>query len=121
MPDALTKTIPIWCVVINRLLFENTSTAHQLCTPKNVVGPSEHAQIEARLETLVEDAKVITNFDSYRNIFLADLLVSASRYSFPTFNPKETHSPILGHPGDFIIEIPHHIRQFQSNDLLYRI
>jgi tRNA A64-2'-O-ribosylphosphate transferase len=78
MPDALTKTIPIWCVVINRLLFENTPTAHQLFTPKSVVGPSEHAQIEARLETLIEDAKVITNFDIYRNIFLADLLVSAS-------------------------------------------
>lgn len=78
MPDALTKTIPIWCVVINRLLFGDTPAAHQLFTHKDVVGPSEHAQIEARLETFVEDTKVVLNPEIHRNISLADFLVFAS-------------------------------------------
>lgn len=78
MPDAITKTIPIWCAVINRLLFADTPIAHEFFTPNSIVGPSEHAQIEARLETFVEDAKVITNLNIYHNIFWADRLVSAS-------------------------------------------
>ena len=59
MPDALSKTIPIWCAVINRLLFgelhdENLS----LRTPKEVVGASEHAHIEALLPGFVDNMKV---------------------------------------------------------------
>ena len=59
MPDALAKTIPIWCAVINRLLFADTGTACRFSTPKKIVGASEHSQIETRLETFVNDAKVI--------------------------------------------------------------
>ena len=58
MPDALSKTIPIWCAVINRLLFEEIHESHKLRTPKEVVGPSEHAQIEALLCGFVENVKV---------------------------------------------------------------
>ena len=57
MPDALSKTVPIWCAVLNRLLFENISERHALNTPPQVVGKSEHAQIEARLDVFLEDAK----------------------------------------------------------------
>ncbi len=59
MPDALSKTIPIWCAVINRLLFEDLLDSHRLQTPKEVVGGSEHTQMEARIDSFVTDAKVI--------------------------------------------------------------
>ena len=61
MPDALTKTVPIWCTVINRLLFPDLATAYKLFTPQGIVGASEHSQIEARIETFVEEAKVIAS------------------------------------------------------------
>ncbi|KAG7127769.1 hypothetical protein HYQ45_012411 [Verticillium longisporum] len=50
IPDALSKTIPIWCAVLNRALFPSLpEEAHALHTPPNVVSPSEHAQIAALL------------------------------------------------------------------------
>ncbi|KAI1753410.1 initiator tRNA phosphoribosyl transferase [Xylaria castorea] len=49
MPDALSKTIPIWCCVLNRVLFPEASGLHQLHTPPNVVSRSEHSQAEARI------------------------------------------------------------------------
>jgi tRNA A64-2'-O-ribosylphosphate transferase len=55
-PDALSKTIPIWCAVINRavvlrypeILSEGWDTA--LYTSRASVSPTEHAQIEQRIE-----------------------------------------------------------------------
>lgn len=51
MPDALSKTIPIWCAVLNRALFPShrPGPRHALHTPPQVVSPSEHAQIAALL------------------------------------------------------------------------
>lgn len=51
MPDAISKTVPIWVAVLNRLLFAEESSNHELQTPSDVVSSSEHAQIEARLAT----------------------------------------------------------------------
>jgi hypothetical protein len=58
MPDAMSKTVPIWCAVINRLLFGEAHQSHILRTPDEVVAESEHAQIEARLDAFVKDAEV---------------------------------------------------------------
>ena len=60
MPDALAKTIPIWCCVMNRLLFRDERGKMELFTPKNVVGMSEHAQIDAKIDSFVTDAEVST-------------------------------------------------------------
>ncbi|TVY39295.1 Uncharacterized protein LOCC1_G006269 [Lachnellula occidentalis] len=49
MPDALSKTIPIWCSVINRVLFPTGSQSHALYTPPQVVSSTENAQILALL------------------------------------------------------------------------
>ena len=57
MPDALSKTVPIWCTILNRLLFEDNPDCHSLRTPPEVVGTSEHAQIEARLDGFLNDIK----------------------------------------------------------------
>ena len=59
MPDALSKTIPIWCAVINQLLFgELHDQKFNLHTPKEIVGASEHAHIEALLPGFLDNMKV---------------------------------------------------------------
>lgn len=58
MPDALSKTVPIWCAIINRLLLEGDVPHSGLFTPSAVVGPSEHSQMEARLDGFIEKARV---------------------------------------------------------------
>jgi tRNA A64-2'-O-ribosylphosphate transferase len=57
MPDALSKTVPIWIAVMNRLLFLEHSESHGLLTPEDVVSASEHSQIEQRLPTFVDDVR----------------------------------------------------------------
>lgn len=58
MPDALAKTIPIWCTIMNRLTFESDETTYPLQAPMDVVSGSEYTQIEAKLDGFVDDAKV---------------------------------------------------------------
>lgn len=78
MPDALSKTVPIWCAVINKAVHKRhgweTDTAtgghlalpsrqreeaedvltnsdySSLCTPEHIVSPSEHTQIAALID-----------------------------------------------------------------------
>jgi len=67
MPDALSKTIGIWIVVLNRLLFDQRSDSHELMTPSEVVSDSEHAQIEERLDRFVEEMRRLDlNLDELR-------------------------------------------------------
>jgi tRNA A64-2'-O-ribosylphosphate transferase len=58
MPDALSKTIPIWCAVLNRALFLDAKVATSLHTPPQSVSASEHAQIEQKLQQFVDQFKV---------------------------------------------------------------
>jgi tRNA A64-2'-O-ribosylphosphate transferase len=57
MPDALSKTIPTWCCVINRAVFGNEAKNMEeqmgLFTPPQAVGESEHAQMEKRIDGFV--------------------------------------------------------------------
>jgi tRNA A64-2'-O-ribosylphosphate transferase len=56
MPDALSKTVPIWCEVINRAIQRRYGSStfqdqpHRLYTPASSVSAQEHHQIEIRLE-----------------------------------------------------------------------
>ena len=54
MPDALSKTVPIWCAVLNSLLLGN----NKVFLPEEVVGPSETAQIQQRVDGWTRDAEV---------------------------------------------------------------
>lgn len=54
MPDALSKTIPIWCAVINRFLFSTQIQHHELYTPPQIVSDSEHEQMTALLPTFLQ-------------------------------------------------------------------
>lgn len=55
MPDALSKTIPIWAATLNRHLFPEREECHALKTPDAVISSSEHAQINDRLASFVRD------------------------------------------------------------------
>lgn len=54
MPDALSKTIPVWCCVMNRVLFADTRE-HGLHTPPHAVSESEHSQITKNMESFVRE------------------------------------------------------------------
>ncbi|CAK7263360.1 tRNA A64-2'-O-ribosylphosphate transferase [Sporothrix epigloea] len=67
MPDALSKTIPLWCCVLNRARFPNDTDVHALYTPPSVVSASEHSQMLARVPDFVENLLglgVLTDVDS---------------------------------------------------------
>ncbi|KAL2179125.1 tRNA A64-2'-O-ribosylphosphate transferase [Thermothelomyces heterothallicus CBS 202.75] len=53
MPDALSKTVPTWCAVLNRALFPSLADSHELYTPPNAVSASEASQIAALLPGFV--------------------------------------------------------------------
>lgn len=58
MPDALSKTIPIWIAVWNRIVFPDRIDACMLRTPIDVVPASEHDQMETRIDRFVSELKV---------------------------------------------------------------
>ncbi|CAI9635388.1 trna a64-2-o-ribosylphosphate transferase [Alternaria burnsii] len=54
MPDALSKTIPIWCCVINRAVFGREEKGEvKLFSPPQAVSESEHAQMETKIDGFV--------------------------------------------------------------------
>ena len=62
MPDAISRTVPIWVAVLNRVLFPEVGGCHGLCMPEGVVSWSERGQIEGRLGGFVEGFKVRVGF-----------------------------------------------------------
>ncbi|KAF2128628.1 hypothetical protein P153DRAFT_342554 [Dothidotthia symphoricarpi CBS 119687] len=52
MPDALSKSVPIWCCVVNRVVF---GEGEALYTPPLAVSESEKAQIEGRIGGFVRE------------------------------------------------------------------
>ncbi|PYH40825.1 initiator tRNA phosphoribosyl transferase family protein [Aspergillus saccharolyticus JOP 1030-1] len=54
MPDALSKTIPIWAAVLNRALFPNEPAYHAVQFPPNFLPASEESQIERRIDGFVK-------------------------------------------------------------------
>lgn len=67
MPDALSKTIPIWCCVINRFLFPEQTECHRLYTPPQVVSGTEHTQIAALLPSFLSSFQALgISIDDFR-------------------------------------------------------
>lgn len=68
IPDALSKTVPIWCAVINRALLKiypelaTDGWDTKLYTPPQVVSAQEHAQIETRLDGWATALAVCTRY-----------------------------------------------------------
>lgn len=57
MPDALSKTIPIWISVLNQVLFPEKKEFHAVKTPEVVISHSEHAQIAEHLASFAADLR----------------------------------------------------------------
>lgn len=66
MPDALSKTVPIWCTVINRAIAlrrrvsekDTSEWDEELYLPPQIVSASERAQIEARIDGWAKELEV---------------------------------------------------------------
>lgn len=58
MPDALSKTVPIWCAVMNRALFPNAAEYHDVQFPPDLLPKSEESQIKDRIDRFVASLKV---------------------------------------------------------------
>ncbi|KAI8941018.1 hypothetical protein NX059_002264 [Plenodomus lindquistii] len=54
MPDALSKTVPVWCAVVNRAVFGETGEEGRLYVPPSVVGEGERVQMEERIGGFVK-------------------------------------------------------------------
>lgn len=90
MPDALSKTIPIWCAVLNAALFPDTPASHALHTPPNVVSPTEHSQITALLPSLLTSLQAL-------NLDLPSLRAKLSKPLRPFWVTPDTQ---LGPPSE---------------------
>lgn len=84
MPDSLSKTVPVWCCVLNRALFPGLDGRyHDLHVPPGVVSGSERAQMLARVPGFV------ASFLALRPD-LAALRAQVSRPLRPTWVTQET-------------------------------
>ncbi|SCV01948.1 LANO_0F14334g1_1 [Lachancea nothofagi CBS 11611] len=61
MPDALSKTVPIWCAVLNSLMLEflNRTDEEVLFCPPHTVSRQEYVQIKAKIPLLVDKLKAM--------------------------------------------------------------
>lgn len=101
MPDALSKTVPIWCAVLNRALFPSEPALHPVQFPPNFLTASEEAQIEQRIDGFVRSLKVCVNLMS--QLPLLKIFVGAQTRLDPIEQrPQSTHSDCLGKPGLFL-------------------
>lgn len=63
MPDALLKTIPIWCAVLNSVIF---GTGDWLRTPSSMVSKSEHNSIEKLIPSFVASVKQMKLLEGFK-------------------------------------------------------
>ncbi|KAF8443494.1 tRNA A64-2'-O-ribosylphosphate transferase [Terfezia claveryi] len=81
-PDSLSKTIPIWCTLINTVLFP--AHTNKLYTPPQIISPQENHHISALLPTF------LSSFSSL-NLNLSSL----------PYLPKKPLRPFFVNPDDF--------------------
>ncbi|KAJ5191224.1 uncharacterized protein N7498_010209 [Penicillium cinerascens] len=90
MPDALSKTIPIWCAVINRALFPTETAFHSVQLPPKFLGESEESQIETRLDGFVSSLKGLKlDLDQLRQQLGKPIRVAWANRSY--FYPTDLH------------------------------
>ena len=95
MPDALSKTIPIWCSVLNRVLFPKEPYFHDLYTPPQVVSESENAQITSLIPSFVLALQAL-------NISIEILKTQVSKPIRPIWvTPESNLTPTSGIFEDF--------------------
>jgi len=87
MPDALSKTIPVWCSVVNQFLFPDLQDSHKLYTPPQVVSDTEHAQISNLLPSFLESLEAL-------HIPLDALRLKVSKPLRPIWITPESQLPV---------------------------
>ncbi|KAJ5759892.1 hypothetical protein N7520_007048 [Penicillium odoratum] len=95
MPDALSKTIPIWSAVLNRALFPTETAYHGVQLPPNYLGKSEESQIENRIDGFVHSLKSLKlDLDQLRQKLGKPIRVAWANpeYFYPTDLQKDDDS-----------------------------
>lgn len=119
MPDALSKTVPIWCAVINRAVAkrrskESTSAVSaedtwntNLYCPPNVVSPTEKSQIEAHIDKWADQLLVSL---SPRLVDVQSLTVTSLHKGIEPDPPgsRRSSSTVLHPSRDITSAIPSH-------------
>ncbi|KAG6381976.1 initiator tRNA phosphoribosyl transferase [Boletus reticuloceps] len=93
IPDALSKTVPIWCTVVNRAILNRAPEIHPLSwdtalyTSPGSVSPQEHSHIEGKLDGWA--ARLATSSYSLPTLDrpLRPIWITPATTVFPTF-PK---------------------------------
>lgn len=84
IPDALSKTVPIWCAVINRavsrLHSKPSNWSVDLYTPPGTVSDQEHAQIAQHLDEW-GDSLLVSRLFTRRGTSVAYMSAELSLYS----------------------------------------
>lgn len=93
MPDSLSKTVPVWCCVLNRALFPELKESHGLYVPPNVVSDSEKSQMLSRVPGFVDSLRQL-------NLDLAGLRAQISKPVRPTWVTQETELSHHYHDSD---------------------
>ncbi|OCB91042.1 initiator tRNA phosphoribosyl transferase [Sanghuangporus baumii] len=100
MPDSLSKTVPIWCTVINRVLkFRGLANSGgwdiQLYTPPQSVSKQEHAQIESKLLSWVEALATSSYNLPQLDRSLRPIWVTPASTVFPSFDKNTNFLPVI--------------------------
>jgi tRNA A64-2'-O-ribosylphosphate transferase len=120
MPDALSKTIPIWCCVLNRALFGGEGVKHELYTPPHAVSESEHAQIENRIDGLVRQFFVTYNspWSSYSHPLTSTGNLQ-TQYPISSLHTHQTPPPNLGNPAVLTTRLATNIQRLLPHRPVY--
>jgi Rit1 N-terminal domain len=102
IPDALSKTVPIWCAVVNRAIarrFSGSLTSdwdNALYTPPGAVSGQEHHQIEDHLddwvEALVVSISARTEQSGHFHVFIPLAIIVRSSTTIVPFETFVDHS-----------------------------
>ncbi|KAI5890118.1 initiator tRNA phosphoribosyl transferase [Schizophyllum commune H4-8] len=104
MPDALSKTVPIWCSVINRAVLKRSPGVYErrdswdtaLYTPLLVVSRQEHAQIEEKLDRWAIDLAQSSFSLPDLPLPLRPVWITPASSTFPSLNALQVDAlPII--------------------------
>ncbi|KAH7883244.1 tRNA A64-2'-O-ribosylphosphate transferase, partial [Phlebopus sp. FC_14] len=101
MPDALSKTVPIWCSVVNRALLKRSAQGAfdnwdvTLYTPPGVVSAQEQDMIERKLDAWASD--LAASFYQLPNLKypLRPMWITPATTTFPAFLVRRSFLPII--------------------------
>ena len=105
VPDALSKTIPIWAAVLNYIMLEKMGKPFEiediLFVPPGVVSKNEYNSISKKLPSLVEKLKAIDAFDAEKWYnMVGGKVLKPIWVCPPSFITEENIKSNIGNPND---------------------